>query len=60
MAIFFFIGVRGTQFRLAHSPKNTMKLFGALSSRETHVRHLQIRMVSQGVVCVHSVYLSRL
>ena len=27
---------------------------------EVHVRHLQIRNVSQGVVCVHSVYLGSL
>ena len=32
----------------------TQSSYSSISRKEVHVRHLQIRFVSQGVVCVHS------
>jgi len=47
-----------SQVSAHHLPRRTQSSIQLSLHREAHVRHLQIRIVSQGVFCVHSVYLA--
>jgi hypothetical protein len=55
--IFVFAFWQKTALISAPAAPNPAPIRLAISRKEVHVRHLQIRFVSQGVVCVHRVSL---